>query len=47
MRQKNEIDDNIQTILADTSLTDQDKTLLADYTKKAMTRKPIKDMKIE
>ncbi|MDP6524475.1 MAG: aldo/keto reductase [Kiritimatiellia bacterium] len=47
MRLRHEIDANIKIITTETKLTSKDKTLLASYSKKAMTRKPMKNMKVE
>lgn len=44
MRFKQEIDNNIKVLSGNRTCTREDKALLAAYTKKAMTRKPLSDL---
>jgi hypothetical protein len=47
MRLKHEVDANIRTLAGKLAFTAEDKKLLADYGEKAMSRKPMKDMRVE
>ena len=47
MRFKKEIDDNIRILASDTTYTSEDKTLLAQFSVKALNSKPLKAMRID